>query len=179
MFTVSYVFIPVSDFSYPKTCKFLIGLGKKWFGVPETILIKSQLCLAHWLSPVLAFSTQSWIPYFQGSHNLSVGLNQELLNPLHVVSSRSSVRPVQLSWPMHQRASDADSQGERKGVPQSYWLLLLPCPPLHPASFSLVLPLPPITSLPGILYPHMKPKFNSLRVRAIQWMDLNLSDKEE
>lgn len=63
-----YVSTPASDFSYPKTFKFLISLGEKWFGVPEAVLMKSQLCLAYWLSPVLDFSTQSWTlcrPYLQ------------------------------------------------------------------------------------------------------------------
>lgn len=45
-----------------------------------------------------------------------LGLNQELLNPLHVASSRSSIRPIQLSWSMLQRANDADSKGEKGSV---------------------------------------------------------------
>lgn len=69
----------------------------------------------------------------QGCQNLSVGRNQELSNPPHVVSSRSSIRPIPLSWPMLQRANDADSKGEKGSAPE----------PLAPSALSS-----PSSSLP-------------------------------
>lgn len=142
--TGCYISIPASDSSYCKNFSLLISLGKKRFGAPEVVLIKSRGCPAHWLGPRLPLAHRAgycMVPMFKDLIICS-GAESGFVKPSTHLAPPDPRSDAASNCGLDSKEQMMLTPRSIKRGPQSHWLSFCPALPsftslLQPASSSI------------------------------------------